>query len=346
MNLRLRPLLAIVPLALFSCAALAGPATTVTTQTVHLQTLQDTVTAYGRLAAAPGGVEWLSAAQTGRVAAVLVTQGAQVGKGESLVRIEAAPQTQANYQSAVSALTSARAKLDQTRSLEKNGLATRSDLAAAQDAYTSAKARLAALKAEGVGPHAQALRASAAGVVTQLAVSRGQWVKAGDRVAALTPDGSLQVRLGLTPGQAAAVKPHATVRLVPVFGSGKPLSSRVTRVDAQADATTGLIDAEVPVPARRTGPYPGQWVAGTITLHSVKAPTVKRSAVLRDGQGYYVFVVRDGKAHRVDVKPLIRARGLVGLKGIKPGEVVVTQGNFELSNGDSVRIGKTKDSGS
>lgn len=334
------------PLALFACAALADPATTVTTQTVQMQTLQDTVTAYGRLMPAPGGVEWLSAAQTGRVSAVLVTQGARVSKGQSLVRIEATPQTQASYQSAKSAVVSARAKLEQTRSLEKNGLATRSDLAAAQDAYASAQARLAALKAEGVGPQAQTLKASASGVVTQLAVARGQWVNAGTHIAALAPAGALWVRLGLTPEQAAGVKPQAQVRLAPVFGPGKPLASRVARVDAQADASTGLIDAEVPLPATQAGPFSGEWVAGTITLRSVKVPAVARSAVLKDAHGFYVFVVRKGTAHRVNVKPLIRSQGQVGLDGVRPGEVVVTQGNFELNDGDPVRVAGTKDSGS
>ena len=344
--MNVRPLLVMAPLALLSCAALADPATTVTTQTVHVQKLDDTVTAYGQLMPAPGGVEWLSAAQTGRISAVLVTQGVRVKKGQSLVRIEDTPQTQASYQSAKSALTSARSKLEQTQSLEKNGLATRSDLAAAQDAVDSARAQLAALEAEGVGPHARTLKASASGVVTQLNVSRGQWVNAGTHIAALAPVGTLWVRLGLTPGQAAGVKPDAPVQLVPVFGVGKPLQSHVDSVDAEADAATGLIDAQVPLPARQSGPFSGEWVAGTITLRSLKLPAVARSAVLKDAQGFYVFVVRQATAHRVNVKPLIRTHGLVGLEGIKPGEVVVTQGNFELSDGNPVRVDKTQDPGS
>ncbi|MGA7964376.1 MAG: efflux RND transporter periplasmic adaptor subunit [Gammaproteobacteria bacterium] len=335
-----------VPFALATCTALAAPSTAVTTQTVQMQKLADTVIAYGQLVPAPGSIEWLSAARTGRISAVLVTQGGRVNKGQSLVQIETTPQTQATYQSAKSALSSARTKLEQTQSLEKNGLATRSDLATVQDAFDSAKARLAALEAEGVGSHVQTLKASAAGVVTQLAVSRGEWVSVGARIAALAPVGALWVRLGLTPEQAAAVKPQARVSLSPVFGAGKPLVSHVVRVAAQADSKTGLIDAEVPLPASQAGPFAGEWVRGTITLHSDELPTVARSAVLHDARGFYVFVVRHGTAHRVSVKPLIRTHGLVGLNGIEPGDVVVTQGNFELSDGAAVRVTKAKDSGS
>lgn len=329
-----------------ACSASAAPTTAVQVETAHRKTLQDTVTAYGQLAVSPSGAEWLSAAQGGRVVAVLVTQGARVNKGQALVRIKATPQTRANFQSAVSALASAKAKLAQTRTLEKGGLATRADLANAQSAYDIARARVAALKTEGVGPHAQTLRADYAGVVTQLPVSRGEWVNAGARIAALAPGNALWVRFGLTPEQAAAIKSHAAVKITPVFGTAHVLDSHVATVDAQADAATGLIDAEVPVTAGRKGPFVGEWVTGAITLHQVKAVAVKRSAVLKDAKGDYVFVVRHGIAHRVKVRPLIRTQGLVGVQGIKPGDLVVYQGNFELNDGDAVRIEGRKGSGS
>jgi len=344
--MKLHSRLLIVLFIFASSVALADPSTAVTTQTVHTQKLIDTVTAYGQLVPTPGGIEWLSAARTGRISAVLVTQGARVAKGQSLVRIASTPQTQAAYRSAQADLAVAMEKLKQTQVLEKNGLATRFDLAAAQGFVVSAQARLAALKAEGVGAHAQTLKASMAGVITQLAVSRGEWVNAGTRIAALAPRGSLWVRLGLTPAQAAAVKPQARVKLVPVFGPGKLLVSHVARVDAQANATTGLIDAEVPLPVSPSGPFAGEWVGGTITLRSVKLPTVARLAVLKDAHGYYLFVVRKGVVHRVYVKPVIRAHGVVGLVGVEPGVVVVIQGNFELRDGDRVRIVQAKDFGS
>jgi RND family efflux transporter MFP subunit len=329
-----------------ACGASAAPTTAVQVETAHRQTLQDTITAYGQLVPSPSGAEWLSAAQGGRVVAVLVTQGARVNKGQALVKIKATPQTQANYASAVSALASAKAKLAQTRTLEKGGLATRAELADAQSAYDSARARVTALKAEGVGPHAQTLKAGYAGVVTQLPVSRGEWINAGARIAALAPGNALWVRFGLTPAQAAAVKPRAAVKITPVFGTAHMLHSHVATVDAQADAATGLIDAEVPVTADKSGPFVGEWVAGTITLHQVKAIAVKRSAVLEDAKGDYVFVVQQGVAHRVNVKPLIRTNGLVGVRGLNPGDVVVTQGNFELNDGDAVRIEHKKGSDS
>lgn len=340
MNVR-RSLLAIA-LAAAPGIALAAPSTAVKVQTAHLRTLSDTVTAYGQLIPAPGKLQWLSAAQGGRIAAILVSRGARVKKGQALVRIAATPQTQAALQSARSSLASARAKLKQTRTLEKSGLATRSDLASARGAFETAKARLAALETEGSGAHAHTLKAAFAGVVTRLPVARGDWVNPGGHVAALSPADALWVRFGLTPRQAAAVRHRAKVSIKPVFGNGRTLPSHVAQVDAQADTATGLIDAEVPVKAGSKGPFVGEWVRGTITLHHVKAVAVKRSAVLKDAKGFYVFVIDHGIAHRVGVTPLIRTEGLVGLKGLAPGASVVTQGNFELHDGDHVRIEKAR----
>lgn len=342
MNSRL--LLSITVLA-FTCAAGAHtPTNAVTTQTVRLQTLTQTVSAYGQLIPAPGTLEWLSAAEGGRVSAVRVTAGTKVAAGQVLVKIAPTPQTLAAFKNAQGNYQTAKAKLKQTQTLFKNGLATRADLAAADSQAASTQAAFESLTAAGVSAQGQILKAKTAGVVSQLAVTPGEWASAGARIAAVAPLGALWVRLGLTPEAAAEVKAGDAVQLTPVFGGGKDLQSHVAKVNAQADATTGLIDAEVPVTATASGPFAGEWVNGTITLHHVKLPAVPRSAVLKDAQGYYVFVVHKDTAHRVNVKPLIRSDSWVGLAGLEPGAVVVTLGNFELSNGAPVRVSAAADS--
>jgi len=331
-----RKAVVVAPLALFCCVAAAAPAVGVHTAVVKARVLSTSATAYGRLVPDPHALEWLTAAQAGRITAVLVTPGSRVTRGQALVRVAPTPKSRAAFESARSAVASARAKLKQTQTLESNGLATRSDLESARSALASAKAQLAALQAEGGGAKPHSVKASSAGVVTKLPVGRGQWVAAGGRIAALS-SGALWVRLGLDPTDAARVGDGAAVQLRPVFGHSATIASRVVQVAAQADPATGLVDAEVPVPATASGPLPGEWVKGTINLRSAKLPAVPRSSVLKDKAGYYVFVVRKQVAHRVGVKPLMREGGLVGLSGVKPGALVVTQGNFELHDGEAVR---------
>lgn len=336
MNSRL--LLFAAAMALVCSSEAQTPTNAVTTQTVATHALTETINTYGQLVPAPGTLEWMSAAQGGRVAAALVTPGTKVSAGQVLVRIAPTSQTLAAFETAKGNDQATEAKLKQTQTLFKNGLATRADLASAQGQAATAQAAFQALTAAGVSAKGQVLKAKTAGVVSQLAVIPGEWASAGARIVAVAPLGALWVRLGLTPEQAAKVKVGDTVRLTPVFGGGGILQSAVAKVNAQADATTGLIDAEVPVKATGGGPFSGEWVSGVITVRTVRLPAVPRSAVLKDSQGTYVFVVRKHTAHRVNVKPLIRVDGLVGLTGLEPGAVVVTLGNFELDNGAPVRI--------
>ncbi|MGH8278597.1 MAG: efflux RND transporter periplasmic adaptor subunit, partial [Gammaproteobacteria bacterium] len=252
---------------------------------MKLQTLTETVNAYGQLVPAPGMLEWLSAAAGGRVSAVLVTTGTKVAAGQTLVKIAPTPQTFAAFKTAQGNDRAGEAKLQQTQTLFKNGLATRADLAAAEGQAASAQAAFNALTAAGVSAKGQILKARTAGVISQLAVTPGEWANAGARIAAVAPLGALWVRLGLTPEDAAKVRAGDAVQLTPVFG-GVALQSQVARVNAQADATTGLIDAEVPVEAGASGPFAGEWVSGAITLRRVELPAVPRSAVLQDAQGY------------------------------------------------------------
>lgn len=319
-------------------AATPPPTVPVSVQKVRSQTLAETVTAYGQLVPNPQTLQWLSATLAGKVSSVAVTVGSTVKQGQVIARIKPTPQTRAQLQSAQSQLASAKAQLKQTQALVQSGLGTLSSLATARNNVAIARSKLAALTADGVSKKGQMLKATQAGVITQIMATPGQWVNAGARVAALAPSNSLWVRLGLTPRRAARVKAGAAVQLVPVFAAGKPVATKVLRVAGQANPTTGLIDAEVALPASAAGLYAGEWVTGTLVLGHLTLPTVPRSAVLHDNAGYYVFVVRGGKAHRVNVQPRVRDNGQIGIEGLKAGATVVTQGNFELADGLAVRI--------
>ena len=65
---------------------------------------------------------------------------------------------------------------------------------------------------------------------------------------------------------------------------------------------------------------------------------VRRSAVLRDAQGAYIFQVRQGKSRRVNVKTGLEQNGLIAVQGaFTANEPVVSLGNYELRDGMGVR---------
>jgi len=89
--------------------------------------------------------------------------------------------------------------------------------------------------------------------------------------------------------------------------------------------------------------WPGTLVTVELTFRSEEAVTVPSTAVQVSQTGTYVFVVRDGAAY---VQPVKVARVLGSesvLSGeLKGGEVVVTNGQLQLSNGTKVAVREPK----
>jgi len=102
---------------------------------------------------------------------------------------------------------------------------------------------------------------------------------------------------------------------------------------------TRLVDVLIRIPGAAAGSLVlGETMQGVITLRRDSALAVPRSAVLHGAQGDYVFLVQGRKAHRVLITAGLHDRGWVGVDGgLREGDAVVTLGNYELSNGMSVR---------
>ena len=63
--------------------------------------------------------------------------------------------------------------------------------------------------------------------------------------------------------------------------------------------------------------------------------------MLRDARGAYLFQVREGKAHRVDVQTGLERDGLIAVQGaFDTKQPIVKLGNYELQDGMAVRRGQ------
>jgi membrane fusion protein (multidrug efflux system) len=111
----------------------------------------------------------------------------------------------------------------------------------------------------------------------------------------------------------------------------------VAAVGGQVDPKTRL----VPVRIARTDGQPlldNQDLRAEITVGQARGWTVPRPAVLTDDKGAYIFQVASGKAVRVDVHVLVDAGGTMLVDGgLQAGRKLVTDGNYQLSDGMAVR---------
>lgn len=306
--------------------------------TVQQRTLDDVLHVYGQVRPDPAHVQVLAALGASLVRTVQVTVGQRVVSGQSLLAVEAAPQARRDYAQAQAQWRDARTALAQTRALYRQQLATRAQLAAAEQAQASAVAALRALQAQGAAGGMHALHAAGAGIVTRIDVAPGTRVQAGQPLLVLAGQDALQVRLGLEPQDVSRVRTGMPVRLQPVFG-GAPLEASIERVAAAVDPATHLVDAVAGLSGRQADALvAGTWMKGAIRLSAQRTLAVPRSAVLSDAHGTYVFVVVDGHARRVPVQGGIVQDGWMAVRGtLAAGQRVVTAGNYELRTGMAVR---------
>jgi multidrug efflux system membrane fusion protein len=118
-------------------------------------------------------------------------------------------------------------------------------------------------------------------------------------------------------------------------------TGQLSIADNHIDPATGTIELKARFPNTERHLWPGQFINVQLmleTLHQVT--TIPAAAVNRGPNGSFVFVV--GANNKVFVQPIIvgstQGDTVVIKSGVKPGDVVVTDGQMILKAGSLVRI--------
>jgi multidrug efflux system membrane fusion protein len=120
-----------------------------------------------------------------------------------------------------------------------------------------------------------------------------------------------------------------------------PEPGTVEFVDNAVDNTTGTIKLKAVFANKERRLWPGQFVNIVLTLTTQSGAVVAPSQAVQTGQqGQYVFVVNPD--HTVEMRHVVVAHtvtdGSVIESGVKPGEVVVTDGQLRLVPGAKVKV--------
>jgi multidrug efflux system membrane fusion protein len=142
----------------------------------------------------------------------------------------------------------------------------------------------------------------------------------------------------------ATIKRHKAegtlaVTAVPQDGDPKGASGALAFVDNAVDMTTDTIKLKATFPNTDRRLWPGQFARVVLRLAMLpNAVVVPQQAVQTGQDGQYVFVVKpDSTVEQRPVTPGQRVdQDLVIEKGLKPGEVVVTEGQLRLEQGTRV----------
>lgn len=312
----------------------ADPVALVSLANAQPGSVAETATLYGMVETGAEAQYTLAAPVEARVVNVAAPQGTPVRRGQLVVGLSASPATRAELATAQGDYRTAQEALARARRLRDDGLTSDAEVESARQAAESAGALQRSLSSQTGGLE---LRAPGAAYVQSVAVNPGDLVQAGTTVAVLSRLGSLRARFGIDPATAHKISPGETLRVQTGQGSAG-FAAPILSVDPATDPQTRLASVYVRVPAeQRLGP--GQPLTAILPIRqTADAVTVPYGALLDDGGQPFVYVVKDGIAHRRDVVPGASDGDRIAIsQGVSPGDLVVTEGGTALEDGMKVR---------
>jgi membrane fusion protein, multidrug efflux system len=294
----------------------------------------------------------------GQLVKVNIKEGQEVKQGELLAEIDPRPyevqlsQTQATLFKDQAALRDARLNLERFQQLYKDGVIPKQQF----DTQGSLEAQLdGAVRADQAQVDTVKLNLSYTRITAPVSGRIGlRQIDVGNMVHASDPNGLLVITqlqpiaviFSLPQDNLQAVSQHMNKGRLAVDAYSRDDQTKIatgylTTIDNQIDVTTGTGKLKAVFENRDRSLWPNQFVNIHLLLEVKKNNTVVPSAAIQRGpQGTYVFVVKpDNTAEMRNVALSISEGNLTAIsQGIKPGEVVVTDGQDKLQPGTKVAV--------
>ena len=310
------------------------PRVPVTTTVIATDTITDVVTVVGRLTATPGGSALLTAPAPAMVRRVQVQLGARVARGAVLVELDA-PDLVSTARSEAARAELADRDAARQRELFRQGIVAQKQ--ADEKAAEATSARAAANAATALLAR-MTIRSPIAGAVQRVEVHPGERVDAGKELVEVINSATLDLLAQVPAADLARLKVGA-VALVLTEGVSNGAPGKVAALAPALDSLTNAGQAVIRVPNPLSTLRPGSSATARIVTGARRtALIVPDSALVVVGDSLTVFVVSsDSTAHARAVGVGIRRAGRAEiLRGLSPGERVVSSGAFGLSDGMKV----------
>jgi RND family efflux transporter MFP subunit len=271
----------------------------------------------------------------GLIAEIMVEVGDQFKKGDPLLEFGAAPAAMVAYEQAKTALRLAQGTLARARQLFDQKLATRDQLESAEKVASDAQLTKEMYEKQGATV-SETVLAPFDGIVTTIAVSKGDRVAAGTSLMTLAETDKIRLQVGIEPSQIGRLKVGQAVDLesqVPGRGS---IKTKIKGLGAAIDPKTRLVPVSVTLP--NGSALMGESFRAVILVGTFEGWVIARDAVGIDRKGAFVFQIDDEHAKRVDISVLRSAGDVSVIKGdIDPQKKLVLSGGYQIADGDLVR---------
>jgi RND family efflux transporter MFP subunit len=294
------------------------PPVQVTAMTVEPRTIDAVVSAAGTLDSR--NISVLSSKVMGKVAALTVNEGDQVGRGKLLLRIESGEISAQVYQ-AQAAYDNARLQYGRIKTLFDEKAATQMEMDQATLGFESAKAGLNAAKAmEGY----TMITAPISGQIVEKRINLGEMALPGQPLLKIEDNKNLRLETTVKEQDLRFVRQGMAVTVKIDALPGKEIKAKVVQVVPAADIRTHSFVVKIDIPADK-GLISGMYGKAFFSTGTREAILVPRSALveLSGITGVYIVSPEGSAAFQMIEPGDTHDGGIEALTGLKAGDRVI-----------------------
>lgn len=273
---------------------------------------------------------------TGRVEGISFASGDLVTEGAALVRLDDASE-RAAVAEAEAEIEETTAAYDRAATLQKQGRVTGQSFEGARADLQRAEARLGRVRA---ALQERVIRAPFTGIIGLTDLTEGALVARETIIATLEDLTVLRVEFRTPERFFADVAVGDEVRVETTIHPGETFDGEVVAVDRRVDETSRAFRVRAEIPNGDMKLPSGLFLRVTMVLAARMGVVAPEQAVIIEGDGAFVYVVdAEGVVERRAITVGQRAGGMAeALRGLAPGERVVTRGIQKVRDGAPVRI--------
>jgi membrane fusion protein, multidrug efflux system len=290
----------------------------------------------------------ITAKQTGNVTGITFEEGQRVRTGQVLIELDSLErkadldQSKADMDQSRAQRDEIRQRLDRAKQLKNSGNVTDARLDELESQLRAAESRLRSSEAKirAVNSRLDDVRITAPfdGRVGMRQISMGALVQPGSVITTLDDIAKIKLEFSVPEVALSALKPGlGIVARSPAFPN-RIFEGQVSVVDTRIDPATRSVRVNALFDNSDESLKPGLFLSVELQIaRREQAVLVPEEALIGEGTRHFVFVVRDEKAERREVKLGQRLQGEVEVvSGLTAGDLVIVRGVQKVRNNQQV----------
>jgi len=304
---------------------------------VQPSTLDDRIVVTGTVS--PNEQVDLQSEVPGKIMRIYFREGATVGKGTLLVKINDS-ELRAQLGRAVARKELAVTKEARQRTLREKDAVSQAEYDVALNELRSAQADINLIKAQ---IEKTELRAPFAGTIGLRMVSEGSNITPSTKIASLNNVNPVKIDFSVPEKYFSIVKPGSLITFK-IQGASGEYDAKVYAVEPRIDSETRTLQVRALCSNGGGKIFPGAFAEISLVLKRTDgALMVPTEAVIPEMEGKKVFVIKDGKAEPRKIEVGIRTDRQVQItSGLAAGDSVITSGILQVKPGAKLKISEVE----